>query len=139
MRERARTMTLRPSGYRLAIVAAIVGLVVIGVANAFGLWWVTMLFGFLIGLLVRGALPGVIVAGLPAVLGWGLPLAWQSLFVPIGRVADVVGGILGFGAGSGGATIIATLILALLLSLSGLWLGSALRRLIVPTATIAEP
>lgn len=129
--QHARALTLRPSGYTLAIVAAVIGLVVIGVANAFGLWWVTMLIGFLIGLLVRGALPGVIVAGLPAVLGWGLPLAWQALSVPIGRAADVVGGILGFGAGSGGATIIATLILALVLSLSGLWLGAALRRLFV--------
>lgn len=138
MRERARAMTLRPSGFTLAIVAAVVGLVVIGVANAFGLWWVTMLVGLLIGLLVRGAVPGVIVAGLPAALGWGLPLAWQALSVPIGRVADVVGGILGFGTGSGGATIIATLILALLLSLSGLWLGAALRRLILPPATMSQ-
>lgn len=120
------------SRFTLALALTIAGIIAILVSNAFGLWWITMIVGFVIGLLVRGAVASLPAAALAAVLGWGLALAWQALFVPISSVATVVAGIM-FGATNGALTIILTLILALLLSLAGAWAGAALCRLVLPS------
>lgn len=126
-------MANRPR-FTLALALTIAGIAVVLASNAFGLWWVTLLVGFVIGLLVRGAVPSVIAAALAGVLGWGLALAWQSLFVPINSAASVVAGIM-FGTTNGALTIILTLVLALLLSLTGTWAGAALRRLVMPSTS----
>lgn len=126
----------------LAVPATIVGAVVVGAGNPAGLWWLAMIVGVAIGLLLRGAAAALSASALAGVLGWGLPLAWQALSFPVTPTAGVVAGIMGLGAGNSTAVIIATLLLAALLGLSGGWLGIALRRLVAPAPappTAASP
>jgi hypothetical protein len=125
--ETARRM---PSAFVLAgwIVG---GIVAIWTANHFGLWWVTVMFGLAAGLALRGTLRVVGVASLAAVLGWGLPLLWQSFGVPIGGVAATVALIMGFGR-TGAIVIVLALLFGWLLALTGAWLGAAFRRMVAP-------
>ena len=132
------------------LLAAIIGIAVIWAGNHFGLWWITMLVGLAIGVVLRGTWATLIAAALAAVGGWGLDLLWQSRQVDIGGVASVIAGILGlgqpfntnfgsggvsgtpeFGASNGYIVILLTLVLALLLALAGTWAGAALRRAVL--------
>ncbi len=120
----------RSRGQRTGWVAAcVIGIAVVWIGAAFGLWWITVLAGLAIGLIVprgRGAFGASALAGL---LGWALPLAVAAVGLPIGRAASVVAGIMGFGTANGALVIVLTLLLGLLLCLSGAWIGVALRRL----------
>jgi hypothetical protein len=122
----------RKTGFGPAALVTVVGVAVVWAAAVDGLWWAPLLAGFVIGVILRGARAIVTTAGLVAVLGWALPLAWQALHSPIGKVATVAAGILGLGTTRGPVVIVVTLALALLLGLAGAWVGAALRRLIVP-------
>ncbi len=122
----------RKTGFGPAALVTAVGVAVVWAAAVDGLWWAPLLAGFVIGVILWGGRAIVPTAGLVAVLGWALPLAWQALHSPIGKVATVVAGILGLGTTRGPVVIVVTLVLALLLGLAGAWAGAALRRLIVP-------
>jgi len=122
----------RKTGLGPAALVTVVGVAVVWAGAVDGLWWAPLLTGFVIGVILRGGRAIVAAAGLVAVLGWALPLAWQALHSPIGKVAAVVAGILGLSTTSGPVVIVVTLVLALLLGLAGAWVGAALRRLIVP-------
>ncbi len=122
----------RKTGFGPAALVTVVGVAVVWAAAVDGLWWAPLLAGFVIGVILRGGRVIVVTAGLVVVLGWALPLAWQALHNPIGKVAMVVAGILGLNTTSGPVVIVVTLVLALLLGLAGAWVGAALRRLIVP-------
>lgn len=122
----------RKTGFGPAALVTVIGVAVVWAAAVDGLWWAPLLAGFVIGVILRGARAIVTTAGLVAVLGWALPLAWQALHSPIGKVATVVAGILGLGTTRGPVVIVVTLAMALLLGLAGAWVGAALRRLIVP-------
>jgi hypothetical protein len=113
-----------------------IGPVVIGVAlvwlcNAFGLWWATLVLGCLVGLLVRGkdAFGAAILIG---GLGWGLPLLVQALHAAVGQVAATVAILVGLGSSGGPLILLLTILLGVLLCMVGTWLGVALRSLVMP-------
>jgi hypothetical protein len=108
-------------------VATLASVVVVWAANAFGLWWVTLLVGAALGLLLRGTRRMLAAAALAGLSGWGLPLLWQALHLDLGATATVVAEIMGFGS-SGFVVVLLALVFGLLLSLAGAWLGTALRR-----------
>jgi len=112
----------------------VLGIAVVWVAAAGGLWWMPLPVGLVVGLILRGGRAIVAVTALAAALGWGLPLAARALSAPVGKTASVVAGILGLGAGNGAGAVVVvvTLVLAALLGLAGAWVGAALRRLVVP-------
>src|SRR5438270_13439063 len=87
----------RNLGILTMVLAAVVGIAVVWVGNHFGFWWVTVLVGLTIGLLLRGVWATLVTATLAGVGGWGLDLLWQSLHTNIGGTASVVAGIMGFG------------------------------------------
>lgn len=131
MRERYPAI---PPEMRPAALATVGGLAVIWLANIFGLWWVTLLAGLGIGLMLRPMRSVFVAAGLAGALGWGAPLAWQALSVPIGAAASTVAGIMGFGASNGALIVVATLLLGAIYCAAGAWVGVALRRLALPPA-----
>lgn len=113
----------------LAVWAGVLaGVIVVVVTEAEGLWWMALVCGLLIGLLVRGwraAVGGLLIGG----LGWGIPLLWQARTEPVGLVAGVLGGLLGVGPA---AALAVTLLVGVLLALAGAWVGIAARRLVSP-------
>jgi hypothetical protein len=118
-------------GFRLMVPSLIIGIGIVWAANLAGLWWVTTLAGVSLGLLPQRGREVLGLSCLIGALGWGLPLVWQALTLPIGRVADVVGGIMGFGTTDGPLVIVLVLLLGLLLCLTGMWVGRALRLAVV--------
>jgi hypothetical protein len=72
---------------------------------------------------LRVALPA---AALVAAIGWGIPLAWQAAHgAPVRATARVVAALAGLPAHAWVA-IVATLLVAVLQALAGLWLAWAL-------------
>ncbi len=86
----------RKTGLGLATLMTVVGVAVVWAAAVDGLWWAPLLAGFVIGVILRGGRVIVVTAGLVAVLGRALPLAWQALHSPIGKVAAVSPGFWGW-------------------------------------------
>jgi hypothetical protein len=110
---------------RLLLLAAAVA--AIWLANLAGLWWVTVLAGLALGLVARRS-RGAVGAGLAAgLLGWGLPLAWLAVRVPLRPTAEAVAGVLGFPGAGGLAAYVLTLLVGALLGGAGAWLGAAAR------------
>jgi hypothetical protein len=126
---RRRPVPIERAPWWLLPAATIAGIAVIWAGNLFGLWWLATALGVALGLSLPRAGAAIAAAAIAGVLGWGLPLLQQSLSVPIGRTASVVAGIMGFGAGNGAIVVAVTLLLAVLLAVTGAWVGSAARRL----------
>jgi hypothetical protein len=110
----------RPVALATALVLAIV-------AAALGAWWLTPAAGAVFGLLVRRsrtALPLALIAGAVA---WLAPLPLLLPAALAARTAAVLAGILGVGALGASGALVLTALVGAILSLSGAWLGAALR------------
>lgn len=117
--------------HRWAAAGAMAGAVLLVTLSAgAGLWWVALPVGACLGLFLRGALSAVapLLAGL---LGWGLPLARQAAAgAPVGRTGEVIGGILGAPGPLRALVAVAfTILLGVLLCMSGAWAGASFRRI----------
>ena len=119
-------MTLPRLRGPLLWVAIVAGWALVVVTQPMGLWWMTVVCGLGLGLLVPGWRAGV-GALLVGALGWGIPLLWESQGAPVGSVADVLGGLLGI---PGAAAVVVTLLVSVVLALAGAWVGIAGRRAI---------
>ena len=111
----------------IVIVAAVVA--VAGVLAA--AWWAPFVAGLAIGLVqprARFAVPAGAAIGL---LGWGVPLAVIQIQYGAGAAAASLAAIMGFGH-QGAIPVILTLVVGLLLGLTGAWLGSAGRTVVQP-------
>jgi hypothetical protein len=111
--------------FGLFIGPVVIGVALVWLCNAFGLWWVTFIMGCLLGLLPRrkdafGA------AALIGGLGWGLPLLLQALHAPVGQVAATVAILVGLGSTGGPLVILLTVLLGMVLCVVGAWLGTGL-------------
>lgn len=118
---------IRPSGpWQWLGVAAGAGLVEFA-ALLPGWWWMTVVVAFFGALAFRGgaALVALVVGGL---LGWTVALVVQS-GPELGSLADLVGVVATGESGQAWLPLVATAVVALLLTLSGAWLGGAVRRL----------
>jgi hypothetical protein len=98
-----------------------------------GAWWLTFVAGLVIGLLIgrgRVAIPAGAVAGL---VSWGFGLAVLQAYYGLGPSARSLAAIMGF-TGQPAIPVVLTCLVGLLLGLTGAWLASALRGLLVPTS-----
>ena len=108
----------------LALIASLAGVMV-------GAWWMPFVGGLAIGIVqprARFAIPAGAVVG---VLAWALPLALLQVQYGAGATAGSLAAIMGFGHQST-IPIALTLVVGLLLGLTGAWLGSAGRTVVQP-------
>ncbi|HEY8842069.1 MAG TPA: hypothetical protein VIO80_15740 [Candidatus Dormibacteraeota bacterium] len=97
----------------------------------FGAWWLTFAAGLVIGVFIgqgRVAIPAGALAGL---VSWGFGLAILQVYFGLGSAARSLAAIMGF-TGQPAIPLILTCVVGLLLGLTGAWLASALRGLLVP-------
>src|SRR5450755_408467 len=117
--------------FGLFIGPVVIGVALVWLCNAFGLWWATLILGCLLGLLLHGKDAfgaAVLIGG----LGWGLPLLLQALHAAVGQVAATVAILVGLGSAGGPLILLLTILLGVLLCVVGTWLGVALRGLVTP-------
>ena len=97
----------------------------------FGAWWLTFVAWLAIGTIIgrgRVAIPAGAFAGLAA---WGIGLAILQVYFGLGPAASSLAAIMGF-TGQSAIPLVLTCLVGLLLGLTGAWLASALRGLLVP-------
>jgi hypothetical protein len=97
----------------------------------FGAWWLTFVAGLVLGTGIgraRVAIPAGALAGLAA---WGIGLAILQVYFGLGPAASSLAAIMGF-TGQAAIPLVLTCVVGLLLGLTGAWLASALRGLLVP-------
>jgi len=107
----------------IAVATALAGLLM-------GAWWLTFVVGLVIGVIGRGrvAIPAGAFAGLAA---WGIGLVILQVYFGLGPSASSLAAIMGF-TGQPAIPLVLTCLIGLLLGLTGAWLASALRGLLVP-------
>jgi hypothetical protein len=97
----------------------------------FGAWWLTFVAGLVLGAVIgrgRVAIPAGALAGLVA---WGFGLAVLQVYFGLGPAASSLAAIMGF-TSQPAIPLVLTCLVGLLLGLTGAWLASALRGLLVP-------
>jgi hypothetical protein len=119
----------------VAWLAVVVGVALVVVTQPAGLWWMPLVAGFALGVLLRGrrAWLGALLTG---ALGWGLPLLWQARTEPVGAVAGVLGRLLGIPAA---VALAVTVLVGVVLALAGVWVGVAARRLVSRKGVAVPP
>jgi hypothetical protein len=114
-----------PARSRVLIAVAVATVIVEFFGNNLGLWWITIAAGIAVGLLRhRGALTGLIVG---TVVGWGLGIISQAGGQTLG-IAGVASALALNARGLGWVILGVTFVYALILALSGAWIGAAVRR-----------
>jgi hypothetical protein len=114
----------------LGSVAVLIGTALIWLGQILGLWWLALVIGLLLGLIIMPAKSALVLALLSGGLGWGLPLLYRSTYLAIGNNASVAASIVGIGAANGWIIIVLTILLGMLLCLSSAWTGIALRQVL---------
>lgn len=96
-----------------------------------GAWWLAFPAGMLVGITVPQARLGVPAGALAGLLGWSVPLLVIQVRNGLGPSASSLAAIMGF-TGQPAIPLVLTCVVGLLLGLTGAWLASALRGLLVP-------
>jgi hypothetical protein len=96
-----------------------------------GAWWAPFVFGFAFGVIESRARFAIPVGALIGLVGWLIPLVSAESRYGLGPTAASLAAIMGFGH-QGAIPIALTLVVGLLLGLTGAWLGSAVRTVVQP-------
>lgn len=96
-----------------------------------GAWWAPFVFGLAFGIIEPRARYAVPVGALIGLVGWSIPLATLESRFGLGTTAESLAAIMGFGH-QGAIPVILTLVVGVLLGLTGAWLGSAGRSVVQP-------
>ena len=96
-----------------------------------GLWWMPFVAGLFIGLTVRHARIAIPTGAVIGLIGWGLPLIAEQFRYGLGPTAGSLAAIMGF-THQAAVPLILTCLVGLLLGVTGAWLSSALRGLLLP-------
>jgi hypothetical protein len=97
----------------------------------FGAWWLTFVAGLLLGAVIGRGLVAIPAGALAGLAAWGVGLAILQVYFGLGPSARSLAAIMGF-TGQPAIPLILTCLVGLLLGLTGAWLASALRGLLVP-------
>jgi hypothetical protein len=111
----------------------LIGVAVSLAAVLMGAWWAPFTVGLVVGVIGRRARSAVALGAAIGLLAWLLPLVASHVRYDLGPAAQSLAAIMGFGR-QGALPVALTLMVGLLLGLCGAWLGSAGRRLAVPTS-----
>jgi len=101
------------------------------VAVMLGAWWAPFLFGLMFGILQPRARIAVPFGALIGLVAWLIPLMSPDSRYGLGPTAESLAAIMGFGH-QGAIPVVLTLVVGLLLGLTGAWLGSAGRTVVQP-------
>jgi hypothetical protein len=101
------------------------------VAVTLGAWWAPFLFGLMFGIIQPRARIAVPFGALIGLVAWLIPLMSSDSRYSLGPTAESLAAIMGFGH-QGAIPIALTLVVGLLLGLTGAWLGSAARTVVQP-------
>jgi hypothetical protein len=101
-------------------------------AVALGYWWVTPLVGVAIGAILPWPRLAAGVSGAAGLAAWGVPLLWLAVRAPVGRTAAVVAAIMGLAGIGAIGPVVLTLLVGVLLCVSGAWVGLAARKFVDP-------
>lgn len=115
------------------VVAVVAGVSVAGLLA--GGWWAPFAAGLAIGLLARHARMAIPLGAAVGLLSWGLPLVVDQARYGAGPAASAISAILGFGH-AGAYSVVLTLLVGLLLGLTGAWLASAARSVVAAYALV---
>jgi hypothetical protein len=96
-----------------------------------GLWWAPFVFGLVFGVIQPRARIAIPIGALIGLLAWAIPLAGAQSRYGIDSTAESLAAIMGFGRQEA-IPITLTLVVGLLLGLTGTWVGSAARSLLQP-------
>ncbi len=112
-------------------VAVLAGLIVALAGVLLGAWWAPFFVGAAFGLMVRRTLLAVPLGAACGLVAWLAPLLGQEVRYGLVPSANSLAAIMGFDH-QGGIPVVLTLVVGLLLGLSGAWLASAARVLVLP-------
>jgi hypothetical protein len=101
------------------------------VAVTLGAWWAPFLFGLMFGIIQPRGRIAVPFGALIGLVAWLIPLMSSDSRYGLGPTAESLAAIMGFGH-QGAIPVILTLVVGLLLGLTGAWLGSAGRTVVQP-------
>jgi hypothetical protein len=101
------------------------------VAVTLGAWWAPFLFGLMFGIIQPRARIAVPFGALIGLVAWLIPLISSDSRYGLGPTAESLAAIMGFGH-QGAIPVVLTLVVGLLLGLTGAWLGSAGRTVVQP-------
>jgi hypothetical protein len=107
--------------------AFVIGLIVAVAAVMFGAWWAPFLVGIAIGVAEERGRIAIPLGALTGLIAWVLPIAFLDVTYGIGPAATSIAAIMGFGR-QGMVPIALTLVLGILLGLTGAWLATAVRQ-----------
>ena len=113
------------------VIVLLVGATISLIGVLTGDWWFAFAAGLLIGVAIAPAHVAVPTGALAGLLGWMLPLAADHLRYDVGPAAGSLAAIMGF-TGQAAVPVILTCLVGLLLGLTGAWLASAGRLLLMP-------
>ncbi|HVD47440.1 MAG TPA: hypothetical protein VNG70_09175 [Candidatus Limnocylindria bacterium] len=113
------------------VIVLLAGVAISLVGLLLGMWWLTFPAGLLIGVAIAPARLAVPTGALAGLLGWMLPLAADQARYGIGPAASSLAAIMGF-TGQAAIPVILTCLVGLMLGLTGAWLASAARLLLMP-------
>ena len=112
------------------VVAVLIVTVAIGLGGVYlGAWWAPFVAGVLLGVAFKRARWAVVTGSLTGLISWSVPLIALQLQFGLKQTSLSLAAIIGF---DGAATIPLglTVVVGLLLGLTGAWLGSAVRALL---------
>jgi hypothetical protein len=107
------------------------GFIIALVGVLLGVWWTPFLAGAAIGLVVARPAVAIPLGAAGGLLSWLLPLAGAQIRYGLGPAAVSLAEIMGFGH-QGALPVILTLLVGVLLGLTGAWLASAAWMVIRP-------
>jgi hypothetical protein len=96
-----------------------------------GAWWVTFVAGLVVGTFLRPGRIAVPTGALVGLVGWGFGLAVLQLQFGIGPAASSLAAIMGF-TNLAAIPLVLTCVVGVLLGLTGAWVASAGRVLVMP-------
>ncbi|HXC77603.1 MAG TPA: hypothetical protein VNU19_11175 [Candidatus Acidoferrum sp.] len=96
-----------------------------------GAWWLTFAAGLVIGALIRRGRVAIPAGSLAGLVAWAFGLAVLQVYYGLGPSARSLAAIMGF-TGQPAVPLVLTCLVGLLLGLTGAWLASAVRGLLVP-------